>query len=222
MVSSTTIRDLQDLRVLSFTFPHNRRYIILVIRLCSPLTYLFTCLQWGVTIKETYRSALFVSHISCRRSRSYLFRQIPHGLGYGIRSPPSPHQYPGSPHMFAGHIEYGTPHPGIHPGTPGAIYGSLGPHAMPFYNHGVQFPRHRDGDTVTLRSPILEEFRTNRSRKWELCVRVSIVTCPLELNLITVLHHRIYTVILWSSAATSMVHDLFNKRLKQLRARRNK
>ncbi|KAI0256715.1 armadillo-type protein [Lactifluus subvellereus] len=40
---------------------------------------------------------------------------------------------------------------------------------MPFYNHGAQFSRRRDGDTITLRSPILEEFRTNRSRKWELC-----------------------------------------------------
>ena len=41
---------------------------------------------------------------------------------------------------------------------------------MHFYNHGAQFPRRRDGDAIALRSPILEEFRTNRSRKWELCV----------------------------------------------------
>ncbi|KAH9966687.1 armadillo-type protein [Russula dissimulans] len=39
---------------------------------------------------------------------------------------------------------------------------------MHFYNHGGQFARRRDGDAVALRSPILEEFRTNRSRKWEL------------------------------------------------------
>jgi hypothetical protein len=173
--------------------------------------------------KRDVQVSLFVSHISCRHSRLYIFRQIPHGLSYGpIRSPPSPHQYTGSPHLFAAHIEYGSPHPGIHPRTPRAIYGSLGPHAMPFYNHAAQFPRSRDGDTITLRSPILEEFRTNRSRKWELCVRVSIISCPLDLILIAVLHHRIYMVILWSSAATSMVHDLFNKRLKQLRARRSK
>ena len=41
---------------------------------------------------------------------------------------------------------------------------------MHFYNHGAQFSRRRDGDAIALRSPILEEFRTNRSRKWELCV----------------------------------------------------
>ncbi|KAI0006048.1 armadillo-type protein [Russula compacta] len=39
---------------------------------------------------------------------------------------------------------------------------------MHFYNHGAQFTRRRDGDAIALRSPILEEFRTNRSRKWEL------------------------------------------------------
>ncbi|KAF8503539.1 armadillo-type protein [Russula emetica] len=94
----------------------------------------------------------------------------PHGLGYGtMRSPPSPHQYTSSPHLYAAHVEYGTPHPGVHPGTPGAIYGNLGPHTMHFYNQGAQFSRRRDGDAIALRSPILEEFRTNRSRKWELC-----------------------------------------------------
>lgn len=93
-----------------------------------------------------------------------------HGLSYGsVRSPPSPHQYAGSPHLYAAHVEYGALHPGMHPGAPGAMYTGLGPHAMHFYNPGTQFPRRRDGDTVALRSPILEEFRTNRTRKWELC-----------------------------------------------------
>ena len=55
------------------------------------------------------------------------------------------------------------------------MYTGLGPHAMHFYNHGTQFARRRDGDTIALRSPILEEFRTNRTRKWELCVGVSFV-----------------------------------------------
>ena len=77
-----------------------------------------------------------------------------------MRSPPSPHQYISSPHPYTvAHVEYGTSHPGVHPGTPGAIYGSLGPHAMHFYNQGTQFPRCQDGDTIMLRSVILEEFR---------------------------------------------------------------
>jgi hypothetical protein len=66
---------------------------------------------------------------------------------------------------------------------------------MSLYNHGTQFSRRRDGDTISLRSPILEEFRTNRSRKWELSVRVFIVIRSLNSNLIVVLHHRIFTVI---------------------------
>ncbi len=122
--------------------------------------------------------------------------------------------------MYAAHVEFGTAHPGVHPGTPGAIYGSLGPHAIQFYNHGAQFTRRRDGDALALRSPILEEFRTNRSRKWELCVSVSIVAYPL--NFTFALPTRTFMVISWSLAVTSMVHDLFSKRLKQRQARRSK
>jgi hypothetical protein len=126
-----------------------------------------------------------------------------------MRTPPSPHQYTSSPHLYAAHVEYGSPHPGVHPGTPGAIYGSLGPHAMHFYNQGAQFPRRREGDAIALRSPILEEFRTNRSRKWELCVSVSIIH---SLNFIFILSDRTFMVISWSLAVTSMVHDLFSKK----------
>jgi hypothetical protein len=103
-----------------------------------------------------------------------------------MRSPPSPHQYASSPHLYAAHVEYGTPHPGVHPGTPGAIYGNLGPHTMHFYNQGAQFSRRRDGDAIALRSPILEEFRTNRSRKWELCVSASIIIHLFEFHLHTI------------------------------------
>lgn len=137
-----------------------------------------------------------------------------------MRSPPSPHQYTGSPHLYAAHVEYGTPHPGVHPGTPGAIYGSLGPHAMHFYNQGAQFSRRRDGEAIALRSPILEEFRTNRSRKWELCVSTSTIIHPL--NFIFILPDRTFMVISWSLAVTSMVHDSFSKRLKVLQAKRSK
>ena len=137
-----------------------------------------------------------------------------------MRSPPSPHQYTSSPHLYAAHVEYGAPHPGVHPGTPGAIYGSLGPHAMHFYNQGTQFSRRRDaGDAIALRSPILEEFRTNRSRKWELGVSTSYHTL-VEFDLHTI--HRTFMVISWSLVVTSMVHDLFSKRLKVLQAKRSK
>jgi hypothetical protein len=100
-----------------------------------------------------------------------------------MRSPPSPHQYPGSPHLYTAHVDFGNPH-GVHPGTPGAVYGSLGPHTLHFYNHGAQFARRRDGDAIALRSPILEEFRTNRSRKWEVSVSVSIITHSLNFNFV--------------------------------------
>jgi hypothetical protein len=137
-----------------------------------------------------------------------------------MRSPPSPHQYTSSPHLYAAHVEYGTPHPGVHPGTPGAIYSSLGPHTMHYYNQGAQFSRRRDGDAIALRSPILEEFRVNRSRKWEISVSASTVVHSLDFILI--LSDRTSMVISWSLAVTSTVHDLFSKRLKLLQAKRNK
>ena len=56
---------------------------------------------------------------------------------------------------------------------------------MHYYNHGAQFARRRDGDAIALRSPILEEFRTNRSRKWELSVSISIIIFPPEFHIRT-------------------------------------
>jgi hypothetical protein len=91
---------------------------------------------------------------------------------------------------------------------------------MHFYNHGAQFARRRDGDAIALRSPILEEFRTNRSRKWELSV--SVLKSLLCLVFIFAPLDRTFMAILWSLAVTSMVHDLFNKRLKQRQARRSR
>jgi len=133
--------------------------------------------------KRDLQVGLILSRTLFRRLTDHpFFRQVPpHGLNYGpIRSPPSPHQYQGSPHLYTAHVDFGNPHPGVHPGTPGAIYGTLGPHTLHFYNQGAPFARRRDGDAIALRSPILEEFRTNRSRKWELCVSVLIMTHPLH------------------------------------------
>ncbi len=74
------------------------------------------------------------------------------------------------------------------------MYTGLGPHTMHFYNHGAQFARHRDGDTVAIRSPILEEFRTNRTRKWDLCVGVYFLLSSFEPSV--TLHARTFMDIL--------------------------
>jgi hypothetical protein len=56
------------------------------------------------------------------------------------------------------------------------MYTGLGAHTTHFYNHVAQFTCHRDGDTMVLRRPVLEEFHTNRTtRKWNLCVSGSII-----------------------------------------------
>ena len=57
MACFMTTQEHRDLRVLSFIILHSQHYIMLVIRRYSPLTLLFTCLQWWATIKEIYKWA---------------------------------------------------------------------------------------------------------------------------------------------------------------------
>lgn len=74
-------------------------------------------------------------------------------------------------------MEYGTQLPFMLPG--GALYGHAGlnAHGIPFYHQAVRPGRRYDNDaTSALRSPLLDEFRANKSRKWEL--RVSCVADP--------------------------------------------
>ena len=117
-----------------------------------------------MTIKEICRWVYFTPACCSDAQLCYSLQVPPHGLGYGpIRLPPFLHQYSGSPYLFAADVDFGATHPEVHLGTPGAMYGSLGPHAIHFYNQGAQFACHRDGDPVMLRNPILEDFLTNRS-----------------------------------------------------------
>lgn len=74
-------------------------------------------------------------------------------------------------------VEYGTQLPFMLPG--GALYGHAGlnAHGIPFYHQSVRPVRRHDNDAaLALRSPLLDEFRANKSRKWEL--RVSCITDP--------------------------------------------
>ena len=68
-------------------------------------------------------------------------------------------------------MEYGTQLPFMVPG--GALYGHAGlnAHGVPFYHQTLRAGRRHDNDaTLALRSPLLDEFRANKSRKWELKV----------------------------------------------------
>ncbi|KAH7914709.1 armadillo-type protein [Hygrophoropsis aurantiaca] len=51
----------------------------------------------------------------------------------------------------------------------GTLY-APGPHAVPFYPQNVRVGRRHDNTeaTLALRSPLLDEFRANKARKWEL------------------------------------------------------
>ena len=52
----------------------------------------------------------------------------------------------------------------------GAIYGPAA-HGIPFYHHNVRPGRRQDmSESLALRSPLLDEFRANKSHKWELRV----------------------------------------------------
>lgn len=76
-------------------------------------------------------------------------------------------------------MEYGTQLPFM---LGGALYGhsGLNPHGIPFYHQSLRPGRRHDNDpTLALRSPLLDEFRANKSRKWEL--RVSAVVVDLHI-----------------------------------------
>lgn len=88
-------------------------------------------------------------------------------------STPSPH-----PQAYAAALDYGQQMPLILPGA--AMFGHPGHQAMALYQQGAR-PMHRlDGSDsgMTLRSPLLDEFRANKARKWELSVRSSLSHFP--------------------------------------------
>ncbi|CCM02367.1 uncharacterized protein FIBRA_04462 [Fibroporia radiculosa] len=81
-----------------------------------------------------------------------------------VRATPSPH-----PQAFHGTVDY--QHPLMVPG--GTIYGhaGMGPLPMHAYHHGGRGNRRGDVRTdhrVAIRSPLLDDFRANKTRKWEL------------------------------------------------------
>ena len=78
-----------------------------------------------------------------------------------MRSTPSPH-----PQAYANAMDYGS-----HMMLAGNLYGHPGPQALQSY-HQPMHPGRRDGTDgmAALRSPLLDEFRANKTRKWDLRV----------------------------------------------------
>lgn len=67
-------------------------------------------------------------------------------------------------------MDYGSQMPVMMPGN---MY-SHNPQGLPVYPQGMRPNRRNDvaEPTFALRSPLLDEFRANKARKWELRVRV--------------------------------------------------
>lgn len=88
------------------------------------------------------------------------------------------------------------------------VYGHSGPQAMHGYSQAMR-PGHLDGSEagIALRSPLLDEFRANKARKWELRVslRVSFYSISLYRS------RRTYSVMSLSLVAINMVRGSFNK-----------
>lgn len=114
---------------------------------------------------------LMLTRPRCFPPSQYTQQQLgPHGMMYAnVRSTPSPHQ------QVYGHADLraGVMVPA------GTVYGHPGmsPHPQMQQFHqggrggrrGNAAPDHR----VSIRSPLLDEFRANKNRKWELKVRWS-------------------------------------------------
>ena len=78
-------------------------------------------------------------------------------------------------------LDYGPQQPVLLPGGPVYGYNSQ----TPFYHQGTVHPHHDLVEApVTLRSSLLDEFRSNKSRKWELMVRPKIFIVTLITDVI--------------------------------------
>jgi hypothetical protein len=80
-----------------------------------------------------------------------------------IRSSPSPHT------QYGAALDYSAQMQMMLPG--GAMYGpGVNPQAMHLYQQGMRVSRNDNEPSVHLRSQLLEDFRANKARKWELRV----------------------------------------------------
>ena len=100
-------------------------------------------------------------------------QQLSNQLYASVRhSTPSPHGPPfPTPHTYPGQLPLMTPSIGLYRTASG------GNQALALFqqsmNHGRRFSA-ADSAAITLRSPLLEEFRVNKSNKWELKVSLSL------------------------------------------------
>ncbi|KAF8894634.1 armadillo-type protein [Infundibulicybe gibba] len=96
-----------------------------------------------------------------KREMQYNIQQqlSPQNVMYGsMRSTPSPHPQP-----FGGAVDYGSPISVMMPGGP------MFPQPMHVYARGLRQGRRNDwSEPTALRSALLDEFRANKARKWEL------------------------------------------------------
>ena len=137
-------------------------------------------------------------------------QQLSHQLYASVRhSTPSPHGQP-----FGGPAEYAGQMPIMMPGA--VMFGTPGGNqALTLFqqtlNHGRKLEG-GDSSGVTLRSPLLDEFRANKSRKWELKVVLRYVGLhSLRVLMKSLLLFRTYSDTLLSLVGTSMDLDSYSK-----------
>lgn len=142
-------------------------------------------------------------------------------LAASMRPPPSP-----LPAMFGAPLDYSQQMP--------VVMGSVVASGAPMYGHGASQPIHmfqhargprREDGPAALRSPLLDEFRANKTRKWELRVSspsFSLETCFSFRVTAASSVARIYSVISSSSVATSMAPGSSSRSLRARRARRSR
>jgi hypothetical protein len=130
-----------------------------------------------------------------------------------LRTPQSP-----LPQGYPANIDYAGPHPLIISGF--GMYGT-NPQAMQLYPQGMQSGRPADSSepSTPLRSALLEDFRANRTRNWELRVNA---LAPLPFSLLTSFSDRTYSGVSWNSAVTNTARASSNKNWRLRLARKNR
>lgn len=104
----------------------------------------------------------------------------------------------------------------------GAVYGHAGLNGMSFYHQNIRPGRRHDNSeaTLALRSPLLDEFRVNKTRKWEL--RVCLYYYYSYESARSDQSDRTFLAMWLSSVETSMARGLFNRSWRQQLQRKSK
>lgn len=138
---------------------------------------------------------------------------MPQNILYAnLRSTPSPH-----PQAYAAALDYGSQLSLMMPGAALYAHAGMSAPAMHLYQQGGRSGRRGDDrdHNIAIRSPVLDDFRANKTRKWEIRVsRCVVPSCAVILTFDYILgyiwlHCRVQRRSAWVSFHSTEARDCY-------------